>query len=105
MSSQLEINKKLFQMNSINNRTIILPIGEQKYNQIIDDRKIFQIFLFQIIEKYPEIFPPEISMGFSFIGWSKNVEKYPIGRRIIRLKKPFNSYGIIYYILALFFLI
>ena len=43
-------------------------------------------------EQYPEIFPPEMVDGFRFVGFSKNEEKIEVTRRIIRLKKAFNSY-------------
>ena len=79
-------------MNSHINRTIILPISEEYYHQIIDNKVLFKKELESLFEKYPEIFPTAISAGFRFVGHSKNDSKLNIRRRIIRLKMPFNTY-------------
>ena len=74
------------------NRTIILPIAEKKYYQIIDNKILFRRKLDFFQEQYPELFPASIINGFRFVGYSKNDKKLNIRRRIIRIKKPFNSY-------------
>lgn len=73
-------------------RTIVFPIGEKEYHQIVDNKPLYRKKLSALLEKYPEIFPAQIVGGFVFIGYSKNEIKLPIRRRIIRLKNPFNSY-------------
>lgn len=74
------------------NRTIILPIGEKEYHQIIDNNLLFLKKMTVLIELYPELFPHNICNGFSFVGFSKNEVKLSVKRRIIRLKTDFNSY-------------
>ena len=73
-------------------RTIILPIDEEEYLQVVDNKLLFKKKLSALLEKYPEIFPSKMVDGYGFVGYSKNEIKLPIRRRIIRLKKPFNSY-------------
>jgi len=84
--------KNLLQMKPLKNRIIILPIGAEKYHQIIDNKILFRKVLSALIEKYPEIFPKEIRLGYRFIGYSKRDIKITIPRRYIRIKTPFNSY-------------
>jgi len=79
-------------MESQPNRTIVLPIGQQEYHQIVNDRRLYKKYLLSLEERYPEIFPCGMRRGFSFTGYSKNVSKLPICRRIIRLKNPLNIY-------------
>lgn len=71
-------------------RTIVLPIDEKEYNQLIMNRLNFRNYLNELIIQYPELFPPTILGGFDFIGWSKSKEKIKVGRRIIRLKIPYR---------------
>jgi len=73
-------------------RTIILPIDEEEYLQVVDNKLLFKKKLSALLEKYPEIFPSKMVNGYGFVGYSKNEIKLPIRRRIIRLKNPFNSY-------------
>ena len=80
-------------MNVLTNKTIILPIAEIEYHQIIDNKRLFKRKLDDLITIYPEIFPIEITNGYRFIGYSKNHDKLPVVRRIIRIKQPFNSYN------------
>jgi len=79
-------------MNCSKSRTIILPMGSEKYHQIIDDKKKYKKELDALIEQYPEIFPANIGQGYSFLGYSKNPSKLSIARRLIRLKNPLNEY-------------
>ena len=79
-------------MKPLQNRTIILPIGAKKYYQIVDNKFLYRKKVDAFIEQYPEIFPPNIGLGYSFLGYSKNDLKLPIPRRVIRLKKALNSY-------------
>ncbi|MGB0884674.1 MAG: hypothetical protein ACPGTG_08125, partial [Flavobacteriales bacterium] len=60
------------------NRTIILPISEKYYHQIVDNKILFKKELEFLSEKYPEIFPIFISAGFRFVGYSKNDAKLNI---------------------------
>lgn len=77
-------------MNKYINQTIILPIAENQYYEIIQNPSNFRKCLDELIFQYPEIFPLNIQKGYSFVGWSKSSEKMKIPRRIIRLKKPFK---------------
>lgn len=79
-------------MNTLINRTIVLPICELEYNQIIDNKVQFKEKLNALIIKYPELFPREIIHGYSLIGYSKNTKKISLERRIIRIKNIFNLY-------------
>lgn len=79
-------------MKRLKNRTIILPIGTKKYHRIIDNKLLYKKEIDGLIEQYPEIFPSNIRLGYSFLGHSKNDLKLPIPRRMIRIKNAFNSY-------------
>jgi hypothetical protein len=45
-------------------KRITLPIELDKYNQIVTDKDTFRSWLDQMIEQYPELFPPEIGAGY-----------------------------------------
>jgi len=79
-------------MIALKNRTIILPIDEIEYHQIVNNKKMFSKKLSFFIEKYPELFPVEIALGYHFVGYSKNALKHTIVRRLIRIKTLFNTY-------------
>ena len=57
------------------NRTIILPIDKEEYNQIIDDKNLYRRKLDFFQAQYPELFPVSISRGFRFVGYSINCKK------------------------------
>jgi hypothetical protein len=55
MNSQSELRK---------NRKICVPFTEDAYNAIVSDASEFRAYLDNIINKSPELFPPEISSGY-----------------------------------------
>ncbi len=73
-------------------RTIILPIDKDNYNELVNNRKNYRKKIDELIEQYPELFPPQIIKGYRLVGYSNNVLKSPIKRRMIRIKHPFNNY-------------
>ncbi len=45
-------------------RVICIPCDLDKHNQIISDTVKYRAFLDKLIEKYPELFPQEITYGY-----------------------------------------
>jgi len=56
-------------MEPLKTRTIILPIGAKKYHQLIDDKVLYRKKIDAFIDQYPELFPPNIKLGYSFSGF------------------------------------
>lgn len=78
---------------SINiSRTIVLPIDEKEYKNIITSRLQYRKKVDALIEQHPEIFPVHITQGYSFSGMSVNSQKSATPRRIIRIQHPTNTY-------------
>jgi hypothetical protein len=46
------------------NKRVILPIGLERYHELMDDCALFRAELDKMIEQYPELFPAEISEGY-----------------------------------------
>lgn len=75
-----------------NFKTIIIPIDEVDYERIIDSPDLFQKRLDALVEKYPELFPVDITCGYILYGWSKPCKKVLIRRRRIFLKDSQQEY-------------
>lgn len=73
-------------------KTIIIPIDETKYLSTIKDSKQFKQILWELIARYPELFPTPIQEGFIWKGWSKPSTKFDIARRQIRLISTGEQY-------------
>lgn len=71
---------------------IIIPIDENAYNSTILDRLLFRIEIDRLIEKFPELFPAQISKGYVFNGWTKPVKKQDIIRRKIQVQGSGKKY-------------
>ena len=46
-------------------KRITLPIEAEKYNEIVDDSRSYRKWLDEMITKYPELFPKNISEGYN----------------------------------------
>lgn len=67
-------------------QTIILPIGEEYYHEIINNSKSFKFYLEAQLSKHPEIFPADLLLsGYSLAGWSRSSNKQSISRRLIQI--------------------
>jgi hypothetical protein len=50
-------------------KTICLPIASpEEYGKTVEDLEAFRVYLDQVIEMHPELFPPEIKAGYRFYG-------------------------------------
>ena len=47
-----------------NNRTICVPFSQEIYCAKIQDPKNFRKCLYECVQSFPELFPPEISKGY-----------------------------------------
>lgn len=73
-------------------KTVIIPIDALVYANIIDSSLKFQNYLDGLIERYPEIFPVDIQLGYILYGWVKPCKKILIKRRRIFLKYSKQEY-------------
>jgi hypothetical protein len=67
------------------NRTIVLPIEEEKYELFINDIKAGHEIIKQIYEQYVEFFPLEMSSGYMFNGKTRVSKKLGIQMRKIKI--------------------
>jgi len=58
-------------------RRICIPIDQETYNQIIDDKELFCDCVDKHIEKYPEIFPSSIKENYKLNGLCDESKKMP----------------------------
>jgi len=68
--------KKKTQIAKISKR-ICIPISREEYEDIFDDKQGFREMLTGFIEKYPEIFPPDMRHGYQLYGLRKQSVKMP----------------------------
>jgi hypothetical protein len=67
-------------------KTICLPFpSEEHYRECMKDGSTFRQFLFEMIAKYPELFPEEIASGFTLHGFTAPSKKEE-GFRMRRIK-------------------
>lgn len=64
------------------NRTIVVNIGQEEYENIFDKAENFREMLDQNIQEFPELFPPEIRAGY-FMRDKRRAKKLDIGIRRI----------------------
>jgi hypothetical protein len=67
------------------NRTIVLPIEEEKYELFINDIKVGHEIIKAIYEEYAEFFPLEMSSGYMFNGKTRISKKLGIQMRKIKI--------------------
>jgi len=70
-------------------KRIILPMSRAAYESLIGDAKTFREYLDQMIEAYPELFPPSIEGGYKLHGKRRPSKKMPeVTLRRIQLNAP-----------------
>lgn len=68
-------------------KRITLPINEDAYRMMIDDKKVFRDYLNTMIDLHPELFPQDIQAGYHLHGLSPISKKMPdVQTRRIKLK-------------------
>jgi hypothetical protein len=73
-------------------KTICLPIlAGVEYETLVSDTAGYRVYLDQMIAKYPELFPADISEGYSFHGFVES-GKLGLTTRRIRLKSNGQAY-------------
>jgi hypothetical protein len=88
---QRNYSKKRSKVTKVSRR-ITLPIELSRYNELVQDAKAFRAWLDTMIATYPELFPKEISQGYSLHDILPPSVKMPDVRlRRIRLKVPDKS--------------
>ena len=58
-------------------KRICIPIDQETYNQIIEDKELFRACVDEHIEKYPEIFPSSIKRNYKLNGFCEESKKMP----------------------------
>jgi hypothetical protein len=67
-------------------RRIVIPIGQEEYECLMEDTNAFRAYLDQRLEQYPELFPTEMNQGYRWYGLYPRSKKMPDVRlRRIRL--------------------
>lgn len=66
-------------------RTIVLPISEQDYKNLLSDAKLAKDIIQNYVEKSPELFPLEINKGFKLNGKTRMSKKMGIFLQKIRV--------------------
>ncbi len=67
-------------------RRIVIPIGQKEYERLMRDTNAFRVYLDQLIEQHPELFPAEIKQGYRWYGLYPGSRKMPeVRMRRIRL--------------------
>lgn len=61
---------------------VILPIAQSDYEELTQNSKRFRAYLDEVIEKWPELFPPEITSGYHLHGkrYSSKMEAVQLQR-------------------------
>ena len=73
-------------------KSICLPVGsEEQYQQLIADNHNYRAYLLQVYGKYPEIFPRDMEVCFSFHDWVVS-RKQELSMRRIKLKTTLEVY-------------
>jgi hypothetical protein len=73
-------------------KTICLPIPDGvEYGALVEDTPAYRAYLDELIEKHPELFPADISQGYSFHGFVES-GKLRLKTRRIRLKSNRQAY-------------
>jgi hypothetical protein len=73
-------------------KTICLPITpEVEYKDLVEDTVAYRAYLDRMIEQHPELFPADISEGYSFHGFVES-GKLHLRTRRIRLKARRQAY-------------
>jgi len=75
-------------------KSIRLPFDEKEYINLLNNNKLFKEQLDKFIEKYPWLFPCEISDGYSLFGFCPESKKQDILVRRIILKQTQKVYQI-----------
>ncbi len=77
-------------------KTIRLNYTKEQHSELINDNKKIKVFLEQQIEKYPELFPEEITHGYTLQGKTRRSAKLDGLRfqriKITKTKEIFNVY-------------
>jgi len=77
--------------------TIVLPIGEEIYSDFVNNRALAHQTIKGLIEKFPELFPPELAeKGYSLYGKDEiskklgiQLRRIKIGTKIYRIRPSF----------------
>lgn len=67
---------------------VVLPITQSEYEALIQNSKMFRAYLDKIIEKWPELFPPEIASGYHLHGKRQSNKMEEIKLQRIQLLTP-----------------
>ena len=76
-------------------RTLRLPLKESNYSQFMKDREFSKIMIDDLYLKNPELFPLNMSEGYSFNGYTAPSVKQGYSFRRIRLKSDGNTFTIV----------
>ncbi len=55
----------------LENKTIVLPFEEATYTELLDDNAAYKAFITEQRQRYPELFPPTMSEGWSLYGLTR----------------------------------
>ena len=67
-------------------KRIVIPIGQEEYERLMEDTKAFRRYLDQGLEEHPELFPAEMKQGYRWYGLYPRSKKMPeVRMRRIRL--------------------
>ena len=70
----------------------MIPIGQEEYEHLMGDTNAFRVYLDQLIEPHPELFPAEIKQGYRWYGLYPGSRKVPeVRMRRIRLSAAPSS--------------
>ncbi len=71
-------------------KTIVLPFAEATYSKLLDDKAAYKAFIVEQMQRYPELFPPIMSEGWSFRGFTRPSKKQG-GLRLRRILTTANQ--------------
>jgi hypothetical protein len=74
-------------------KRIYIPISEEEYAELVDDKQRFRERLDSVREQYPELFPPEMQAGYDLYGFRKQSVKLPDVRLRRICLKEFDRQG------------
>ena len=72
-------------LKSNQNRTIVIPLNENRYKSFMTDKEIAHEQIQMYIWEYPELFPNEIAQGYMLNGYTRVSKKLDIRMRKIRV--------------------
>jgi hypothetical protein len=76
-------------------RRIVLPIGRNQYQEVVQDAGVFRQFLDTDVEQYPELFPDEMRDGYSLHNLLMSRKLPELCIRRIRLNRSGALYGVV----------